>query len=96
MLTIDCLERTPPSRWDITVVADLAERDPALLIGERDGVTHLIEQPAFARVGCAAVVDDDGRPVGVVSLTDIQRTVHAAHLCHNHDNQDGPANLTSR
>jgi len=80
MLSIDHLERTPASRWSVTLACERADRDPALLIGQREDVARLLQQPGFARVGRAAVIDDEGRPVGVVSLTDIQRTLRANRL----------------
>ena len=80
ILSIDHLERTPPSRWSVTLAGERADRDPALLIGQEDDVGNLLQQPAFARVGRAAVIDDEGRPVGVVSLTDVQRALRANHL----------------
>jgi CBS domain-containing protein len=61
-------------------VAHRAERDPALLVAEHEDVGQLLEQPAFARVGPAAVIDDEGRPVGVLSLTDIERAIRASRL----------------
>jgi Zn-dependent protease/predicted transcriptional regulator len=90
MLSIDQLERRPRGA---AFVDGLADRDPALLIGQQDDVADLLEQPAFARVGRAAVVDDDGRPVGVVSLTDIQRTIRASRL---RSNGSGSASLVPR
>ena len=80
MLSIDQLERTPRARWDVTSADERADRDPALLIGEREDVARLLEQPAFARVGRAAVIDEHGRPVGVLSLTDIQRVMRSSRL----------------
>jgi predicted transcriptional regulator len=61
-------------------VGELAERDNALLVGEQEDVGHLLGEPAFARVGRAAVIDPAGRPIGVISITDVQRTVRARHL----------------
>ena len=73
--------------------SELADRDPALLIGEQEDVADLLEQPAFARVGRAAVIDERGRPVGIVSLTDIQRAIRAARL---RNGNGGPASLVPR
>jgi Zn-dependent protease/predicted transcriptional regulator len=87
ILSIGQLERTPRSA---RFVDELADRDPALLIGEQDDVAELLEQPAFARVGRAAVIDDRGRPVGIVSLTDIQRAIRADRL---RNSNSGPARL---
>ena len=80
MLSIDQLKRTSPSRRVTMLARDRADPDPALLIGEREDVAHLLEQPAFVRAGRAAVVDDQGRPLGVISITDIQRSIRAAGL----------------
>jgi Zn-dependent protease/predicted transcriptional regulator len=90
ILSIGQLERGPRSA---TFVDELADRDPALLIGEQEDVAHLLEQPAFARIGRAAVVDDQGRPVGIVSLTDVQRAIRASRLGNG---TSGPARLVPR
>ena len=50
------------------------------MMREQEDVGHLLDEAAFARVGRAAVVDDEGRPVGVVSLTDIERAIRASRL----------------
>jgi len=80
MLSIDHLSRTPRARWTTILVGKRADRDAALLVGEQEDVGHLFDQPAFARIGRAAVIDDEGRPVGVVSLTDIERAIRASGL----------------
>ncbi len=61
-------------------VGQLADRDPALLISGEEDVARLLERPAFARVGRAVVVDEPGRPVGLVSITDVQRALRASRL----------------
>jgi Zn-dependent protease len=85
ILSIAQLERGPRGA---RFVDDLADRDPSLLICEQEDVANLLEQPAFARVGRAAVLDDERRPVGIVSLTDIQRAIRAARL---HNGTNDPA-----
>ena len=79
VLSIERLERAPQPRWQVATVGELADRDPALLVGEQEDVAHLLGEPALARVGRAAVIDSAGRPVGVVSITDVQRSVRARH-----------------
>ena len=93
MLSIDHLTKTPRSRWQVTLAGDLADRDPALLICGQEQVAHLLDQPAFVRIGRAAVIDHDGRPIGVVSLTDIERAIRAARLGNG---AGGTASFTSR
>jgi Zn-dependent protease/predicted transcriptional regulator len=80
MLSVDHLSRTLRARWDTTSVGQRADHDPALLVGEQEDVGQLLEEAAFARVGRAAVIDDEGRPVGVLSLTDIERAIRASRL----------------
>jgi Zn-dependent protease/predicted transcriptional regulator len=80
LLTIQQLERQPRSQWAVTAIEAVADKDGALLVGEREEVSQLLERPAFQRVGRAVVVDADGAPVGVVSLTDIERSLRATRL----------------
>jgi Zn-dependent protease len=80
LITIDRLQRARRSEWSTTTVGELGDRDPALLIDERADVAGLLEQPAFSRVGRAAVLDASGRPIGIVSLTDIERALRATSL----------------
>lgn len=61
-------------------VAEIADRDPGLLVPEGIDLATLLEQPDFARVGRAVVVDGDRRPVGIVSITDVQRAIRSARL----------------
>ncbi len=93
MLSIDQLERTSPQKRATMLVRDRTALDQALLIGEREDVAHLLEQPAFARVGRAAVLDDERRPIGVISITDIQRSIRATGL---RSRTGGPPSLVPR
>ncbi|MGZ4186744.1 MAG: CBS domain-containing protein [Solirubrobacteraceae bacterium] len=80
MLRIDQLEQVPAQRRGTTAVADVMNHDPALPIGKRTDVGHVLELPALAQFGRAVVVDHTGRPLGVLSLTDIQRAIRASRL----------------
>jgi predicted transcriptional regulator len=62
MLRIDQLERVLVRRRSTTAVAEVMNRDPGLLIGARTDVGHLLEQPRFAQLGPAVVVDHAGCP----------------------------------
>jgi Zn-dependent protease/predicted transcriptional regulator len=66
-------------------VGDIAESDPTLLIGANTDVAELLERPVFARVGRAIVVDAEGAPVGLVSITDVQRAIRSARLAASQD-----------
>jgi len=61
-------------------VGEIAERDASLMVGEEEDVVSLLERAAFVRVGRAVVVDGLGRPVGLLSITDVQRTLRARRL----------------
>ncbi|WP_320668627.1 site-2 protease family protein [Patulibacter defluvii] len=56
-------------------VAELADDDPALLVDAGLDVVALLERPAFSRVGCAVVVDERRHPLGVVTISDVQRAL---------------------
>jgi Zn-dependent protease/predicted transcriptional regulator len=74
-------------------VAEIADRDPDLIVGEGEDIVTLLERPAFARVGRAVVVDRSGAPVGLVSITDVQRTLRASRLAERAVN--GGANVAA-
>lgn len=89
LLTLDRMAATPAPRRPELTAADLAVNDPQLLTTGEEDVADLLHRPAFAQVGRAVVVDDLGRPVGLVSITDVQRALRAARI------GGGPA-VTSR
>jgi hypothetical protein len=55
---------------DVQSAGERADLDPALLIGERKVIARVLEPRAFARVGRAAVIDQQHPAIGVVSLMD--------------------------
>ena len=61
-------------------LAELADTSPGLIVGEDQDVVTLLESPAFQRVGRAVVVDGRRRPVGMISVTDVQRALGADEL----------------
>ncbi len=80
MLSIGGLERTAAADRPSLRTGECSDHDPSLLISVREEVAHVLELPAFTRVGRAAVVDAQGRPVGVLSITDIERAIRATSL----------------
>jgi Zn-dependent protease len=80
LLMLDRVQALPPGQRASTPVEQIAERDPALVVGEDDDVAELLERPAFARVGRAVVTDRRGTPVGLLSITDVQRAIRSARL----------------
>jgi CBS domain-containing protein len=59
------------------MIGDAAVRDPALLVSGDTAAAALLERAAFQRVGRAVVVDAAGRPLGVVSILDMERRLSA-------------------
>lgn len=80
LVTIDRVTGLAAAQRASTRVAEIAERDPELLIGEDADIGDLLERPAFARVGRAVVVDAQRTPVGLISITDVQRAIRSARL----------------
>jgi CBS domain-containing protein len=74
------LEALAPAQRAVARVLDIADRDPQLTVAEDEDVARLLERPAFVRSGRAVVVDQSGRPVGLVSITDVQRALRASRL----------------
>jgi Zn-dependent protease len=71
-------EGVPRAQRSRVRAEQIADRDRALTVGEDADVAALLERPAFARVGRATVTDSSGAPLGLVSITDVQRAVRAA------------------
>jgi Zn-dependent protease len=61
-------------------VDEIAGHDPDLLITGNEDVARLLERPAVAKFGRAVVVDESGRPVGLISITDVQRALRVSAL----------------
>jgi Zn-dependent protease/predicted transcriptional regulator len=61
-------------------IAEVADRDPGLVVPEEEDVARVLQRPAFARVGRAVVVDQAGMPVGLISITDVKRALRASRL----------------
>lgn len=64
-------------------LAGVVDRAPSLIVHADEDVAGLLERPAFARVGRAVVVDEPGKPLGLISITDVQRALRASRLAEN-------------
>ena len=80
LVSLDRVKAAPASERPSLLVATIADRDRDLLVGEEEDVADLLERPAFARVGRAIVTGPGGEPVGILSITDVQRALRAATL----------------
>lgn len=80
VLTLDAVRRVPPEARRTVTVRQAAVTDPGLLVDPATAIADLLQQPAFLRVGRAVVVDAEQRPLGVLSVTDVQRRLRADAL----------------
>lgn len=63
-----------------TPVAQVMAREPTLLVEPGLLVTELLTRPAFARHGRAVVINPAGFPIGLISVTDIDRRLRVDTL----------------
>jgi Zn-dependent protease/predicted transcriptional regulator len=80
LLSVAQIEALAPSQRTERRIGEIADRDPGLMVGGEEDVARVLERPAFARVGRAVVVDEPGRPIGLISITDVQRALRASRL----------------
>lgn len=80
VLAVGRLDAVPPRERPFKQVGEVADHDPELAVAEDEDVATLLARPAFARVGRAVVVDEHDEPVGLLSITDVQRRLRAARL----------------
>lgn len=85
LLPLAVVERLADGHKTSTTVGAVAETDPTLLIHESDDVAALLGVSAFVRVGRAVIVDDNRAPIGLLSITDVQRALRASALTASHD-----------
>lgn len=79
LIDVAAIERVPARRRSSTVVGELVEADPELVIEESQDVAELLERPAFQRVGRAVVRRGNGE-LGLISITDVNRALRAIEL----------------
>jgi CBS domain-containing protein len=80
LVSLGRVKAVPTSERPSLLVATIADPNPALIVGEHEDVADLLERPAFRLVGRAIVTGPDGRPVGLLSVTDVERAIRAAAL----------------
>jgi Zn-dependent protease len=80
VLTIQHVRAVPAARRHRVLAGEAAARDADLLVAPSLPVAELLGRPAFARIGRAVAVDPAGRPLGVVSATDVERRLRADAL----------------
>jgi Zn-dependent protease len=85
LISLEQVKAVSPSERPSRLVAATADRDPDLIIGEDENVADLLERPAFVRVGRAIVTDPARQPVGILSITDVQRALRAAAVSSAHN-----------
>ncbi len=75
LVSLAQIEALAPQQRAARRVVEIAERDPTLIVTAGEDVAPLLERPAFARLGRAVVVDERATPIGLLSVTDVQRAL---------------------
>lgn len=91
MVSIAQVEALARQRRALQDLAGVVDRDPGLIVHSDEDVAGLLERPAFARVGRAVVVDGSGKPLGLISITDVQRALRASRLAASAANEHAAA-----
>jgi CBS domain-containing protein len=84
VLTMNAVRDVPPDARRRVTVGEAAVTDQSLLVEPATGIADLLQQPPFLRVGRAVVVDGERHPLGVLSVTDVQRRLRADALLPGH------------
>jgi Zn-dependent protease/predicted transcriptional regulator len=80
VLSLKDVRAVPLQRRRVLTTADVAKRDPDLVVDPWTPIIDLLQRPVFLTVGRAVVADRDGHPLGLVSVTDVQRRLRADAL----------------
>ena len=80
LLTVDAVRLHPEAQRAQLPVEQAMDADPALLIDPDAPLAAVIGTPAFLRHGRLVAVDEAGRPIGLLSATDVQRWLRASDL----------------
>lgn len=80
ILALDDVRAIPETRRRTTRAGEVVTPEPGLLVDPQTLVTDLLQLPEFHRVGRAVAVDAAGGPVGLISITDVQRRLRADAL----------------
>lgn len=78
ILTLDEVRAVRPDVRPGVAARQVASRDRDLLVDRELEIDELLTSPAFARIGRAVVVDAADRPLGIVSVTDLERRLRVA------------------
>ncbi len=80
LLSIDLVRSIPARSWPDHHVGDVLDDDPGLLVSPDMPVNELFTTATFRRTGRVAVVGPSGEVLGILSITDLQRTLRSAEL----------------
>jgi CBS domain-containing protein len=80
VLSVDDVRAVPAARRSHRTAGEAAARDEDLIVPTGVMAADLLARPTFQRVGRAVVVDRARRPIGLVSITDLQRRLRADEL----------------
>jgi Zn-dependent protease len=79
-VTLGVLAASRVATATAATAGDVADPEASLLLAPDEPVASLLERPAFLRLGRAVVVDAERRPLGVVSVRDLQCYLRAERV----------------
>lgn len=80
LLTLTAVESTPERDRQLRAVMEVADVDESLLVHADEDVATLVSRASFSKVGRMVVIDDARHPIGLLSITDVQRTLRTSAL----------------
>ncbi len=80
LLTATAVQRMSAYDRERHTALEAAETDPSLMVSADLDVASLLTRPAFLRVGRAVVIDASRIPIGLLSITDVQRALRASAI----------------
>ncbi|HEU4976161.1 MAG TPA: site-2 protease family protein [Baekduia sp.] len=80
LLSIDAVRAVPAAARASRRVSEAMTADAALMVGPDVPISEVLGRRSFTVAGRAVVVGDDRRPIGILSVTDVQRRLRADAL----------------
>lgn len=80
LITLSGVQSVSERDRPMTSVLAAADLDASLMVSPTEDVATLIGRASFSRVGRLVVIDTERRPIGLLSITDVQRTLRASEL----------------
>lgn len=80
LLSLEQVQGVPDERRRDVLVGDVAERSAGVFVDADDDLGRVLERPGLRQMGRVVVRDDAGHTVGILSMTDLERTIKMLRL----------------